>query len=435
MRAATPADTRALVEFNLHAFRHPDTNEQEAPLGAWVRDLMRSNHPTVRPGDYLLVEDTRAGKIVSSMCLIPQTWQYDGIAFGVGRPEVVVTDDAYRRRGLIRAQFEVLHQRSAARGDLVQAITGIPNFYRQFGYEFALALEGARLSDVPQDVPSLKKGERESYRIRRATNEDRSFIARLYEQGVQRSLVSCLRDPQIWQYELAGRSRENANRLVWTIIETVDGTPIGTLAHREALFRERLNTWFYELAPGVSWFDVTPAVMRYLYKVGVRAAARENKVFNNLAFFLGAEHPAYAALGARAPRTFEPYAWYLRVADVPAFLTRIAPVLNRRLAASSVAGFNGALRLNFYRGGAQLSFEQGTLTSAEQWQPIHVDLGHSGFGNAAFPDLTFLQLLFGYRSLREIKSAFTDCLTDSDQTVALLDALFPKRFSDVLPIF
>jgi predicted acetyltransferase len=79
------------------------------------------------------------------MCLIPQTWTYAGVPFGVGRPEAVGTDPDYRRRGLIRMQFEVLHGKSAAMGHLVQGITGIPWYYRQFGYEYALDLDGGRI--------------------------------------------------------------------------------------------------------------------------------------------------------------------------------------------------------------------------------------------------------------------------------------------------
>lgn len=50
----------------------------------------------------------------------------------------------YRRRGLVRAQFDVIHQWSAARGQLVQVISGIPFYYCQFGYEMGLALSGGR---------------------------------------------------------------------------------------------------------------------------------------------------------------------------------------------------------------------------------------------------------------------------------------------------
>jgi predicted acetyltransferase len=65
-------------------------------------------------------------------------WEYGGIPFGVGRPEIVASDPGYRERGLVRAVFELLHARSAALGHMAQGITGIPYYYRQFGYEYAL---------------------------------------------------------------------------------------------------------------------------------------------------------------------------------------------------------------------------------------------------------------------------------------------------------
>jgi hypothetical protein len=57
-----------------------------------------------------------------------------------------------------------------------------------------------------------------------------------------------------------------------------------------------------------------------------------------------------------------------------------------------------------------------------------------GSGDAGFPDLTFLQLLFGYRSLDDLKYAFADCWTSGTITHALLDSLFPKQSSNVLPV-
>ena len=55
-----------------------------------------------------------------------------------GLPELVGTHPDYRRRGLVREQFEVLHRWSKERGHLMQAIAGIPYYYRRFGYEMAV---------------------------------------------------------------------------------------------------------------------------------------------------------------------------------------------------------------------------------------------------------------------------------------------------------
>jgi hypothetical protein len=52
--------------------------------------------------------------------------------------EFVGTAPAYRRRGLVRRQFELAYRRSLDEGCLVQAVAGINWYYRQFGYDYAL---------------------------------------------------------------------------------------------------------------------------------------------------------------------------------------------------------------------------------------------------------------------------------------------------------
>jgi hypothetical protein len=87
------------------------------------------------------------------------------------------------------------------------------------------------------------------------------------------------------------------------------------------------------------------------------------------------------------------------------------------------------LKLTFYRTGVRLSIKDGLL-SVEPWKPD--PFGHSG--DAGFPGLTFLQLLFGYRSLDELTHAFADCWWERDETFGLLSALFPKQHSDIHPV-
>jgi hypothetical protein len=279
LRRATPADAEALADFNAQVHRDRDAKEPNERVRAWVQDLMSGTHPTFRPEDFTLVEDTHTGAIVSSLCLISQTWTYEGIPFKVGRPEIVGTHPDYRRRGLVRAQFETIHRWSAERGEVVQAITGIPWYYRQFG------------------------------------------------------------------------------------------------------------------------------------------------------FGLGEEHPVYAAFAGCLPEVRDPYAWYIRVADLVGFVRHVAPALERRLAASDAAGYTGELKVSFYRSGLLLKLEQGRLTEITNWSPDPSD-----WGNAAFPNLTFLHLLFGHRTCDELRYVFCDCWTDNSEVRAVLDGLFPKRPSHVWAI-
>ncbi len=429
LRRSTPADADALADFNARIHSDDGPDHPDEGIAAWTRDLLKGNHPTFGVDDFTIVEDTRTGQIVSSLNLISQTWSYDGIAFGVGRPELVGTHPDYRNRGLVRAQFEVIHRWSAERGEMMQAITGIPWYYRQFGYEMGLELGGGRLGYLP-DIPKLKDGERELYRVRPAAEGDLPFIAYACEQAVKRYRVACVRDEVLWRYELFGKSEKNANGRVVCVIESADGEPVGFLAHATRLWGPTLTATTYELKPGASWLDVTPSVIRYLRATGEAYAARDGKEpFGAFAFGCGTDHPVYHAIPGRLPRRRDPYAWYVRVPDLPGFVRHIAPSLDRRLAESVVVRYSGELKISFYRSGLRLKFESGRLTGIDSWQPRPGD-----GGAAAFPDLTFLQLLFGYRSFEELEYAFADCWADTDDARVLLDALFPTQSSDVWPV-
>ena len=151
------------------------------------------------------------------------------------------------------------------------------------------------------------------------------------------------------------------------------------------------------------------------------AAPAQPKTWQTFGFWLGVSHPAYEAAAERLPCVREPYAWQVRVPDWPKFLRHIAPVLERRLAASVAAGHTGELKISAYRRGLRLVFERGRLVDIAAWRPSpEVE------GEAAFPDQTFLQLLFGYRSLAELKSAFKDCWTEGDEAPVLLERALPQ---------
>lgn len=429
LRRATGEDTEALVAFHADVHQDPDREGPEEYVAAWTRDLLEHPHPTFQPGDFTLVEDTASGQIVSSLCLISQTWSYGGIEFGVGRPELVGTHPDYRNRGLIRAQFEVIHGWSATRGEWVQAITGIPYYYRQFGYEMAMTLGGARLGYKPQ-VPKLKEGDEDPYRVRPATEADLPFLAEVYRHGARRYPVANVWDEALWRYELLGKSDKNVNRRGLSVIETAAGEPVGFLAHSARIWQGGVGVAVYELQPGISWLAVTPSVVRFLWALGEEWAALDPKQeMERFAFWLGAEHPAYDAFRYGLPHESKPYAWYLRVPDLAGFLRHITPVLEQRLANSLLVGHSGELHLSFYRSGLRLAFEGGCLAGIEPWLPT-VEKG----GEAAFPELTFLQLLFGYRSLAELDAALADCWASRDEARELLQALFPKQPSDLWPV-
>ncbi|HEY6411237.1 MAG TPA: GNAT family N-acetyltransferase, partial [Ktedonobacteraceae bacterium] len=128
---------------------------------------------------------------------------------------------------------------------------------------------------------------------------------------------------------------------------------------------------------------------------------------------------------ALAPFYEPPYAWYVRVPDVLAFIRHIAPALERHLANSAAAAYTGDLTLDFYRGGLHMVFDKGRITHIEPWRAP----AYKNNADASCPALVFLQLLFGYRSLHELRYAFPDVRVENSTAEVLLNALFPKKFS------
>jgi hypothetical protein len=437
LRAATPADADALAAFVGSMLRGQDADAPSALMTAWARDLAEGRHPSFRPADTTVVVDGRSGALVSCLHLLSHTWAYGGVPIAVGQPELIATAPERRGAGLVRAQFEVVHGWSAARGHRLLAISGIPWYYRQFGYELAITRGGGPRVRLEPDVPlpPVPAG----WAVRAARAEDVPFLVELSAVAAARALVTVPRDAALWRYELEGKSAGSAARREIRMLER-DGARVGFLLHAIEPWGAMPVITGFEVTAGVSWREAWLTALPYLFGVGDAMAGGAGRCTALTLWFLGEEHPLYGV--ARFQEREEAYAWYARVPDMAAFLRAVTPALERRLAASPCAGHTGTLALGFYRDGVRLTLERGKLAVVESWRPEITVVGLE-FGRpssdprrplAMFPDLTFLQLLLGARSLVELEKAFPDCVVRTPEARALLDALFPKTPSDIWPV-
>jgi hypothetical protein len=434
LRWSTASDTENIAQLVSFVFRDRADEPLNKPLGHLMRELMSGTHPLMGPGDFALVEDVhkQGNPLVACTCLWRHTWEYEGIPFGIGRPEIVATDPAYRNRRLIRAIFDLIHARSEAEGHLAQAITGIPYFYRLFGYEYALDL-GGRYSTYISLLPGASEGTSEPFRLRDATWDDIPLVQKLYDQRRATSVVFAPIDEEWWRYQLA-TWRASLSGEGWHIqmIIDVEGKSQGYVITPPMRWKNTFRVIDLAFVTGANLQAILPSLLRALARQGAQMPARESDTehFSQITFNLGHSHPVYDVLEKSMATTKEaPYAWYVRVAHLPKFIQLIAPALERRLASSAVAGYSGELRFDFYRGGLRMVFEQGKLLTAEDWRRPIWNANEDG----GFPPLVFLQLLFGYRSLDALRSAFPDVWVN-DTVELVVNALFPFRPSKVLRI-
>lgn len=436
LRWSTPEDVERVVTLYAHVFRPRADALPNWNVPFWTRDMFSGRHPHIGPRDFALVEDTRSGILVACTCLLSYTCRYEGIPFRFGRPELVATMPEYRNRGLIRAIFELIHARSTAHGDVAQGITGIPYYYRQFGYEFAAALEDDLTVYFPA-IPALKPGAQEPYALREATADDIPQLTRLWERTAAGATVWNDISPDYWRWAMFGMSSEALERWrVYMIAETIgtdgqtSGRPVGAIILSPGRRSAVITVFGPMVDTGTPLVRVTPSVLR-----GAQALAEtttpvrpETPSPGAITFRWGG--PALrGALGAvRFLEEPHPYPWYMRVADVPRFVRQVVPALERRLADSAHAGYSGELTIDLYRGGLRLAFDNGKLTAVEDWsKPVW------GEAMAGYPPLVFLQALFGYRSLDELRDIYPDVWAEGDAP-ALLETLFPKRSSLLMPL-
>jgi hypothetical protein len=335
---------------------------------------------------------------------------------------MVGTHKEYRRQGLVRELFNAAHQRCEELSLPVQGITGIPWFYRQFGYEYALELGGgydvalSMISEKPAFSPlSLREWE----------TSDLPQLEDLYASSTRKSLITCQRPSEHWHYRF-GKQQPDGVQKHWLYVITRADQIVGYVAIPLDCWgpRERI----VELVLDISYPDVIPWLLpRLRDEIPVRFPNADPSI-QSISFNMGSRHPVYPYLKSYQPAHHTSYAWYIRVPDLAAFICHLAPVLEKRISRGPLVGLTRSLTLDFYTGGLRLDFEDGRLTGANNL-PRGVEKA-----DGTFPPLVFLQLLFGYRSLSQICRSLPDAATKAEAE-PILNGLFPRKHSRVVELY
>jgi hypothetical protein len=369
-----------------------------------IRNLFL-HHPATRGQDLFFVVDEKSDEIVSSLCLIPWAWRYGEVEIPVGEMGMVGTAEAYRGRGLVRAQVDAFKHRLHQRGCLVSHIQGIPYFYRQFGYEYALPLEASLRLELRQ-VP---RSPEPSYTFRRATPEDIPALRQLYDEAARDLTIHTLRDEGTWHYLQTRADGTVTERERW-MIQDPEGEDAGYMSVQRHPFGEELT--IDETAR--LGFEAALATLQHARKLaverekpGIRLNLPPNATLTRLAQSLEA-HDAGT------------YAWQIHVPDVVALLRALSPVLEHRIADSPFAGLTQKIQLNLYRERVALNFESGHLGQVARAE------SDTSAGDVILrcPPRPFIPLVLGHRTWRDLQAAYPDVLVPPLWRL-LADTLFP----------
>jgi hypothetical protein len=125
--------------------------------------------------------------------------------------------------------------------------------------------------------------------------------------------------------------------------------------------------------------------------------------------------------------------WLLRIHNIPEFLIKIGPVLERRIAESAFAGSTQEIIINLFRQAYRFSIKKGKLDEVVSIGFKDASMGVDG-GDLCIPQDAFVRLVFGFRSLEQLFDAWPDIVIKHESRY-LLEVLFPKMSSYICAPF
>lgn len=428
-RWATTADAAAVEHVCASVFCDPATGALHPQIITYLQGILGGAHPYGKAADVAIVVDP-AGTVVSAVVLMRMPLIADGLRITVGRPEMVVSREAVRNRGYMRVLFAMIHARSSAYGDVFQAISGIPYFFRQFGYEYALSLGGSHI--YPFDaIPRLPAGQDEPFSLRPATHADIEALVEYHRAGAEmlrggrRPFLYSAIDRAYWEFVLSPAAA--ATTWLPYLITDQTGQIVGSIGVGQFRYSEQLEFYYCNTCVALDMQLLAPSLLRNLAAIAEQVAHAGAGVpaCRALRANMGVDHPLHAALAHVVHQEETPYAWSVRVPSPAALLNALAPVLERRLNAKGMSAFQQPVVVSFYRGGVTLSYVDGHFTATDTDSIVGAQ--------ASYPAGLFAQQVLGFKSLQELMAMHMDVRVDPSVRI-LLDTLLPVQPSWVTPV-
>jgi hypothetical protein len=295
------------------------------------------------------------------------------------------------------------HQRSAARGHLVQVMIGIPYFYRLFGYQYAIRMPQTR---QVVGVPPPSDG----FVVRPADLRDVGAMSGLEDATQQGYDLRMPHSAACWRWLLA---RDGSAQL---LVER-DAVPVAT---------GRLTPPDEEevVLGEVAATEPDAALALVAHAQGL-CQGRELSVKERPGSMAG---DAIESFLAPAPQ--QAAAYYVRVGDPVRLLDHLRPVLSARLAQPGSADDDDDILLSFFGSHVRLRRHGGTIAGVEAGGPMQAPASAGGAGIA--PDL-IAALLFGPYGIGGLAERHPDVYPGPHE--ALMRALFPPVSADLLTLY
>ena len=385
LRSATPADVPAAAQLLAARGDPADAVDLELVIGIDGHDGVA----VIVDGDC----------VVATLTLLDEVVHVDGVAVPAGQVELVATDPGYEGQGLARALMAWGHERSRRRGHLLQVMIGIPYFYRQFGYAYAIPMSPWRpLTRIPPAATDVV--------IRRATDDDIPAMRALQDLAQADADVRMNHTPACWRWLVA---RDGSEQWVAERGGIVVGTCRTVSPEEGAAVAELAVT-----ADGVAAGLLAHAAARATGDVAVQ---QRSAVASATEPFLGLP-------------TNKVDWYYARIERLAPLLEHLEPALLRRLDGAGLADRAHDVLLSSWRSHVRFRIGPEGFRLVAEGGPEQAPISKGGSG---IPPDAIPPLLLGPHGAAGLEERLPDCHLGRQRDV--MSALFPPQTADLLTFY
>jgi predicted acetyltransferase len=315
----------------------------------------------------------------------------------------VATLREFRHQGLQKKLVKEFDRQVVEQEYDLCAIEGIPYFYRQFGYEYALPLDEQtriRFDQIPDYQNQLI--------IRPFSEKDVPTAMQLLSQTQSKFYVHSVRSEQLWKMQqetgiiaadkFDAYSIENSGQTV-AYVRIIKKPNAKELVLAEASDADT---------------QVNKCILKFLKEV-----AGQNGLDTLVSRLNHYDALTEQLLALGAIEQIPPYAWQIRIVDYARIFEKMKPLFEKRLSESSAyAQLTQTLNFNFHRFAVEVDISSGKIICIQKIEECEDR-------SVRFNPLVFTKLLLGYRNREELEAMYPDVIVRPSHK-QLVDVLFPK---------
>jgi hypothetical protein len=391
--------------------------EEVGPLA----EVMFNHLPGMKSDYWYIAEEKATAEMVAAFTLIPWMWEMEGIKLKVAEMGLVGTLSEHRGRGLMKMLNLEFDKTLEEENFDLAVIQGIPGFYHKFGYHYSLAMEN-HINIPLKSLPEVRDF-KDNYHFQKANIGDIPFLLKEDEKYRSSYLITSVRNESNWKYLLTQSLNTDYGSEIWIM-----DSPTGLRYYFKILLKGfGTGLIISEISENIP-ADEMYAALHFCRQLAIER--RKPYIRLNL----HNESDVVSRILSNEISKSKSYAWQIKIPDKLALLTKMIPLLEKRIISSEFAGITGKLRLNLF-----------TETFDICWNEGHISKIESNSGDE--PDYTFCvcselfeSLILGHRSWEELQHIRPDVSPEliyiipteeslSDKTGLIIDVLFPPRRS------